>query len=411
MTTTPQFIEATFREQHGRVLAALVARFGDLGLAEDGLQDACVLALKQWPSQPPSNPAAWLTTVARRRIIDRLRAEPQRLALPAEDVLAADEDLALMEPESFADERLKLMFMCCHPALSLEAQVALTLRSLGGLTTEEVARAFLVSTETMAQRLARARHKIRAAGIPFGDPPAEQLPERLDALMAIIYLIFNEGYSASAGEAVIRQEVCAEAIRLGRVLTTQLPERARLRAEPLGLLALMLLHDSRRAARIGPMGEVVLLADQERHLWHRAQIEEGLSLLDTALALGAPGPYQLQAAISALHATAASYADTDWRQIEALYAELMRRQPSSVIAVNHAVAFGMAHGASQGLRVLFGLYEQAAGYYPYHAALAHFLAETGQREAAADAYRRAADLCSNAGERAYFENCIRKLES
>jgi RNA polymerase sigma-70 factor (ECF subfamily) len=298
------------------------------------------------------------------------------------------------------------MFTCCHPSLALEAQVALTLHTLGGLTTPEIARAFLVSEPTMAQRQARARAKIRNAGIPYRVPPIDLLPERLDALLAVIYLIFNEGYNATSGEAPIRGELCGEAIRLCHILVRLMPQSAETR----GLLALMLLHDSRRDTRLTPKGELVLLEEQDRTRWDQAKIQEGITVLDEALALHDPGPYQVQAAISALHAEAATPEATDWRQITALYDSLATMTPSMVVEVNRAVAVAMARGASEGLRMLLRLESQAEGFYPYHAAAADLLRRTNQREAAADAYRRALDLCGNSAERAYLQRRLDEME-
>ncbi len=402
--SSPTQIERTFREEHGRVLAALIGQFGDFELAEDALQDALVNALERWQgSGVPRNPGAWLMTVAKRRAIDRLRHSKFE---EADTVIL--ESMEQEEPEmddSLPDERLKLMFTCCHPALALEAQVALTLHTLGGLSTPEVARAFLVSESTMAQRLARARKKIRQAGIPYRVPPADLLPERLDALLAVIYLIFNEGYVATSGDSLTRQELCGEAIRLGRVLVALIPTSAEAR----GLLALMLLHDSRREARLSPAEELVLLEEQDRTLWDASKVQEGIAILDSAIALRDPGPYQIQAAISALHATAPTAAQTDWNQIAILYDTLAAMTPSMVVQVNRAVANGMARGMREGLQMLGHLEEQAAGFYPYHAARADLLRRTNQRQAAADAYQRALELCGNPAERVYLQRRLDEM--
>jgi RNA polymerase sigma-70 factor, ECF subfamily len=401
MTAASQ-IETTFREEHGRVMAALISQLGDFTLAEDALQDALVNALERWEVDGvPRNPGAWLVTVAKRRAIDRLRRatslEDKAALLDIETQTVTDNDPEM--DDSLPDDRLKLMFTCCHPALALEAQVALTLHTLGGLSTQEVARAFLVPVPTMAQRLARARNKIRNANIPYRVPPAELLPERLDALLAVIYLIFNEGYVATGGDTLTRHELCGEAIRLGRVLVALLPQSAEAR----GLLALMLLHDARRETRLNAAGELVLLEDQDRTRWDQVKIQEGVAILDDAIALYAPGPYQVQAAISALHAQAPTAQATDWEQISALYDRLITMVPSVVVEVNRAVAVAMAQGAQAGLQMLLRLEDQAGNFYPYHAARADLLRRTYQREAAADAYERALALCGNSTERAYLQ--------
>jgi len=404
--TAAEQIEKIFRAEHGRVLAALISQFEDFDLAEDSLQDALVNALERWETDGiPRNPGAWLTTAAKRRAIDRVR----RSTTLERSLVTLDPQISQDEPEmddsQLPDDRLKLMFTCCHPSLAPEAQVALTLHTLGGLTTPEIARAFLVSEPTMAQRLARARAKIRNAGIPYRVPPIDLLPGRLDALLAVIYLIFNEGYVATSGDSLTRQELSREAIRQCRILVDLLPGEA----ETSGLLALMLLHDSRRETRLSPTGELVLLEEQDRTLWDSSKIQEGIIILDSAIALHAPGPYQVQAAISALHAEAPTAEATDWRQIAALYTTLATMTPSVVVEVNRAVAVAMAFGPQTGLDILLQLESQAEGFYPYHAARADLLRRTNQREAASDAYKRALELCGNRAERAYLQRRLDEM--
>lgn len=408
MTASAQ-VETIFRAEHGRVLAALISQLGDFDLAEDALQDALVNALEHWEREGlPRNPGAWLMTVAKHRALDRLRrADTQeRHTVEPDPETLATQDTDEMD-DSLPDDRLKLMFTCCHPALAPEAQVALTLHTLGGLSTQEVARAFMVPTTTMAQRLARARSKIRGAGIPYRVPPADLLPERLDALLAVIYLIFNEGYVATGGDTLTRQELCGEAIRLGRVLVALMPEAQS--AEARGLLALMLLHDARRETRLNESGELVLLAEQDRSKWDAAKIAEGIAILDAAMALRTPGPYQVEAAISALHAEAPSAEATDWQQIAMLYATLVALTPSIAVKVNRAVAVALAWGPTKGLDLLLTLENEADTYYPYHAARADLLRRTQQYEAAAEAYARALALCGNSAERAYLQRRLDEM--
>jgi RNA polymerase sigma-70 factor (ECF subfamily) len=409
MTAAAQ-IETTFREEHGRVMAALISQFGDFTLAEDALQDALVEALTRWQKDGvPHNPGAWLTTVARRRAIYRLRRaakmEHNEVIL---DNTAADDDTAddeeEVEMETIPDDRLKLMFTCCHPSLALDAQVALTLHTLGGLSTTEIARAFLVPVTTMAQRLTRARAKIRNAGIPYRVPPADLLPARLAALLATIYLIFNEGYVTTGGDALTRSDLCREAIRLCRVLVNLLSESAEAR----GLLALMLLHDSRRETRLNEAGELVLLDEQDRTKWNQEKIREGVAILDEAMALYQPGPYQVQAAISALHAEAPTAEETDWQQIATLYGTLAKMTPSPVVEVNRAVAVAMAQNPMAGLALLHRI-EGVEDFYPYHVARADLLRRTNQREAAADAYERALALCGNNAQRVYLQRRLDEI--
>ncbi|HKA90532.1 MAG TPA: RNA polymerase sigma factor [Haliangiales bacterium] len=401
-------LDRVFRDHRGHALATLIRLLGDWDVAEEALQDAFEAALLQWrDGGVPDNPTGWLVKTARFKGIDRIRRRARLSAkakeLEADPTYLPPDDRDEPEPDdddAGADDRLKLLFTCCHPALQRDAQVALTLRTLCGLSTDEIARAFLVPAPTLAQRLVRAKGKIAAARIPYRVAPREEWPERLDAVLSVVYLVFNEGYAATAGDALVRRDLCREAIRLARLLTELLPDEG----EPIGLLALLLLHDSRRDARTTAGGDIVLLEDQDRSRWDRAEIAEGLALTERALGHRPPGPYALQAAISALHAEAPRPGDTDWSQIHLLYDELRRRAPSPVVELNHAVAVAMAQGLERGLALLDGLagVPELRAYHLLPAARADLLRRLGRYAEAADAYREALALVGNEPERRFL---------
>ena len=416
MSQARESLDKVFREEYGRIIATMIRISGSFDLAEEALQEAFTSAASKWEHEgTPNNPGAWLTTVAHRKLVDAIRRDKTRNDKQSEVAFESTRLHPYAETElqeqtvEYPDDRLRLIFTCCHPSLVREAQVALTLRTLGGLTTTEIAHAFLVPEATLAQRLVRAKQKIRLAGIPYEVPSLEVIGERLAAVRAVIYLIFNEGYAASAGHSLIRNDLCAEAIRLGRVLGELLPNEP----ENMGLLALMLLQDSRREARVNDEGELVTLEEQDRSRWDAAEIAEGMQLVQAALSLHRVGNYQLQAAVAALHAEAKHADETDWRQIVALYGELLRITSSPVVALNHAAAVAMSEGPAEGLRLL-----EAAGaggtlqnYYLFHASRADLLRRLNRFDEAATAYNSALSLTTNHVEQNYIRRRLEELKS
>ena len=415
MPDVEEAVAAAFREEWGQVVATLIRMTGDWDLAEECAQDAFAQALDRWRRDGiPRRPGAWLTTTARNRALDVLRREAVGAA-KLREVAVLGRDEGPYDPEydgedsGVEDDRLRLVFTCCHPALPIEARVALTLRTLAGLTTPEIARAFLVPEATMAQRLVRAKKKIRNAGIPYRVPPAHLLPERTTGVLGVVYLLFNEGYAASSGAELVRTNLCAEAIRLARVLARLMPDEP----EVLGLLALLLLHDARRGTRVDAAGELVTLEDQDRTAWDRAEADEGAALLETALRRGRPGPYQIQAAIAACHTTATTAEETDWADIAGLYGELERFVPSAVVRLNRAVAVGMAQHPDAGLELVAELERsgELADYHLLPATRADLLRRSGRTAEAAVAYERALELVENAAERRFLERRLAECRS
>jgi RNA polymerase sigma-70 factor (ECF subfamily) len=405
-------LESLYREEWRRVLATTVRLTGDFDLSEEAVQDAFVAALEQWPRDgAPLNPYAWLVSAARHRVVDQLRRRARFRDKQTEiaQLTALEESPIDLSEAAMVDDQLRLIFTCCHPAIALDAQVALTLRTVCGLSTEEIARGFLVPVPAMAQRLVRVKRKIRDAGLPFAVPPQGRLAERLDAVMLVVYLVFTEGYAATSGTLWIRRQLCEEAIRLGRLLCELIPRNPELRA----LLALMLLHDSRRIARAGVDEEIVTLEDQNRELWDHREITEGLPLLESALRDGASGVYALQAAIAALHARAAGVEDTDWAQIARLYDVLLRKQPSPVVELNRAAAVAMAEGPARGLELIDAIEAKGelAGYHLLPAARADLLRRDGRWREAAEAYRQALTMVANDPERRYLNRRLAEVEA
>jgi RNA polymerase sigma-70 factor (ECF subfamily) len=417
MGSAVQALNEVYQQESRKILAVLISQLHDVELAEDALHEATIAALEHWPrSGIPTHTAAWLLTTARRKAIDQLRRSQAFHRKQGELLLLeqhAKNDSDDMMEQGIPDERLKLIFMCCHPALAVEAQVALTLQVVAGIPTPEIAHAFLVPLPTMSQRLVRAKRKIRDAAIPYEVPDQHVLVERLDAVLSVIYLVFNAGYVANNGEDLLKLDLCAEAIRLVRVLNDLLAMQGLADAEARGLLALMLLHHARRAARTDAAGDLVVLEDQNRQLWDRLMIEEGLAALDSAMTLRHPGPYQIQAAVAALHTAAASYQDTDWQQISLLYRTLQQLSPTPVVALNHAVAVAMSEGVLRGLALLDDMDQRGElqTYYLFHAARADMLRRSGWLQDALIAYDRALQLCENRAERAYLQRRMGEVQA
>ena len=414
MDATTRIIEQTFVEHSGRVLAALISKLHDFDLAEDVMQEAFIIALERWRKDGvPKNPGGWITLTARNKAIDRIRRDnnyARKLELLTDLTSAThDDDISVDE---IPDERLKLIFTCCHPALSMDAQVALTLRTLGGLSTPEIAKTFLINEKTMAQRIVRAKRKIKQANIPYRVPPTHLIAERLEAVLAVIYLIFNEGYAATGGDTLIRRELCNEAIRLGHVLVGLLINEKQEQSIPeaMGLLALMLLHHARQAARVDSHGNLIVLDEQDRSKWNQDAINEGKNILEKAMAMKLVGPYQVQAAISALHTEAERASETDWQQIASLYSVLYHMTPSSIVKLNHAVAVAMAGNLESGLTLLHEIYD-LGDYLPFHAAKADLLRRLGKLQAAAGAYQQAYQLAQNGVERTFFRRQMKALDN
>ena len=409
--TVSQAVENVYHSDWGRIVATLIKSLGDFDLAEEAAQEAFAAAIDQWrESGVPDSPAAWIIQTARHKAIDRIRRRTnfaEKMESYAKEIPVAH-DPKTYEGEEISDERLRLIFTCCHPALAPEAQVALTLRTLCGLETDEIARAFLIPAATMAQRLVRAKRKIRDAGIPYAVPETNELGERLDAVLTVIYLVFNEGYAATRGDSLVRTDLCSEAIRLGRLVRSLMAPRPP--AEVTGLLALMLLHDARRGARLDTAGDLVILEEQDRSRWNHAQIEEALPLVSEALRAG-PRPFVLQAAIAAQHCQAQRAEDTDWPQIVRFYELLRMVQPSPVVSLNHAVAVAMAEGPEKGLALIEQFAEDLEEYYLLHSARADLLRRSQSFELAAKSYQRALQLVSNESERRFLERRLREVQT